>query len=169
MMIETERLLLRRFTEDDAEFIFNLLNEPDWIKYIGDKGIKTIEDAKKYIEHSLIKMYNDLGFGLYIVILKEYGIPIGMCGLVKRNGLEDVDLGFAFLKDFTGKGYGYESARAVMIYAKTELNISRLAAITTTDNHASENLLLKLGFQFDLLTKLSQDADPLKLFIKELN
>lgn len=101
--------------------------------------------------------------------LKEDGIPIGMCGLVKRNGLEDVDLGFAFLKDFTGKGYGYESARAVMIYAKTELNISRLAAITTTDNHASENLLLKLGFQFDLLTKLSQDADPLKLFIKELN
>ncbi|MBT2218486.1 GNAT family N-acetyltransferase [Virgibacillus dakarensis] len=167
-MIKTERLLIRRFTKEDAAFILNLLNDPDWINYIGDKGIKTIEDAEEYIKNSIIKMYDELGFGLYLVALKGSGTPMGMCGLVKRDGLKDVDLGFAFLSDYTGKGYGNESARAVMIYAKEELRLNRLAAITTPSNKASEKLLLKIGFQFDSLTKLFQDADPIKLFIREL-
>lgn len=167
-MIETERLLLRKFVKEDATFIVKLLNDPGWLKFIGDKGIESIGDAEKYIQNTLLKMYEELGFGFYLVALKDSGTPVGMCGLIKRDGLKDIDIGFAFLNNYTGKGYGDESARAVIQFAKEKLHLNRLAAITIPDNKASEKLLLKLGFQFDSLTKLPKDDEPVNLYIREL-
>lgn len=164
--IQTERLTIRHVTLDDYAFIFNLLNDPSWIKYIGDKGIKTDEDAKKYIQNGPVQMYSDFGFGLYVVSLKESGIPLGMCGLIKRPSLEDIDLGFAFLPEYTGKGYGFESASAVIQYEKERFSLNKIVAITTLDNTNSQNLLMKLGFSFESIIKESDE--DLKLFTLNL-
>jgi RimJ/RimL family protein N-acetyltransferase len=109
-------------------------------------------------------MYSRLGFGLYLVELKEEGVPIGICGLIKRDSLEDVDIGFAFLQKFWGRGYAYESASAVMAYGKRTLGLTRLAAITSSDNHVSAGLLEKLGFHFERMIKLSDDSEAVRLF-----
>src|SRR6185503_18613176 len=133
-MIETTRLTIRRLSADDAEFILKLLNEPSWLRFIGDKGVRTVEDARAYILNGPVEMYSRLGFGLYLVELKEEGISIGMCGLIKRDALEDVDIGFAFLPEYWGKGYAYEAAAAVMSYARSALGLKRVVAITSVDN-----------------------------------
>ena len=114
-VLETDRLILRWLSTDDAEFILELLNEPSFLQYIGDKGVRTLEDARNYILNGPVDMYARLGFGLYLTELKERGVPLGICGLLKRDGLEDVDIGFAFLPRFWAKGYAYESA-AVLAY-----------------------------------------------------
>jgi [ribosomal protein S5]-alanine N-acetyltransferase len=165
-LIQSERLSIRHLTLEDSAFIFNLLNDSSWIKYIGDKGIKTEEDAKKYIQNGPVQMYTDYGFGLYVVSLKESGVPIGMCGLIKRPSLEDIDLGFAFLPEYTGKGYGFESASAVIQYEKERLSLNKIVAITTLDNTSSQNLLIKLGFAFETIIKESDEE--LKLFTLNL-
>lgn len=109
-------------------------------------------------------MYNRLGFGLYLTELKDVGIPIGICGLIKRDGLENVDIGFAFLPKFWARGYAYESAAAVMAYGKTVLGLNRIVAITSPDNYASGRLLEKLGLRFERMIHLSQDAPEVRLF-----
>jgi RimJ/RimL family protein N-acetyltransferase len=147
--LQTARLSLRHFNRADAPFVFELLNEPSWLQYIGDKGIKTLGDAERYIEEGPVAMYERLGFGLYLVELTKGGDSVGMCGLIKRDTLETVDLGFAFLSRFWGYGYAYESATAVMAYAKMTLGIGRLLAITVPNNEASSKLLRKLGFTFE--------------------
>jgi [ribosomal protein S5]-alanine N-acetyltransferase len=162
-IMNTNRLSIRYLTEEDFQFIYRLLNEPSWITYIGDKGIKTEDDAKDYIQTGPLQMYKDFGFGLYLVTLKETTVPIGLCGLIKRPSLENVDLGYAFLPEYTGKGYASEAAEAVLEYAKEQLSIEKLVAITTIDNIKSEKVLLKLGFSFDSLIK---DKEELKLFTK---
>lgn len=166
-VIETERLILRRVEESDAVFIFTLLNEPGWIKYIGDKGIRTIEDAVHYIQNGPKAMYEREGFGLLLVELKENYIPIGLCGLIKRDGLEDVDIGFAFLEDHQSLGYALEAAKETAAYAK-EIGLKRLAAITTKDNLPSSSLLEKMGMQLDGYVTLPHDTEELKKYTMTL-
>jgi len=166
-VLETDRLILRRLSTDDAEFILQLLNEPSFLRFIGDKGVRTLRDARDYILNGPVDMYNRFGFGLYLTELKDGGVPIGICGLIKRDALEDVDIGFAFLPKFWAKGYAYESASAVMTYGKDVLGLRRIVAITSPDNHASAKLLGKLGLQFERMVKLSEDAEEVRLFVAD--
>jgi len=164
-VLETDRLILRWLSTDDAEFILELLNDPSFLQFIGDKGVRTLEDARDYIMKGPVEMYARLGFGLYLTELKEGDVPIGICGLIKRDGLEDVDIGFALLPRFWAKGYAYESASAVMAYGKDVLGLNRIVAITSPDNHASANLLEKLGLQFERMLRLSEEAQEVRLFV----
>lgn len=163
IILETERLVLRRVTVEDGEFILELLNDPAWLRFIGDRGVRSLDAARDYISKTLVSMYDRLGFGLYLTELKGEGVPVGICGLIKRDSLEDVDIGFAFLPEFRGKGYAYESASAVMEYARRTFALGRLVAITSPDNHVSARLLEKLGFSFERMIKLSDD-DEVRLF-----
>jgi RimJ/RimL family protein N-acetyltransferase len=167
-VLETERLVLRWLTVEDSEFILELLNDPSWLRFIGDKGIRTLEGARDYISKSLIAMYERLGFGLYLAELKGEGVPIGICGLIKRDSLEDVDIGFAFLPKFRGEGYAYESASAVMAYGKESFGLHHIVAITTPDNYDSARLLEKLGFKFERMVKLNDDSAEVSLFASDL-
>lgn len=159
----TERLLLRKFIEEDASFIQELLNTPSWIKYIGDRNVKSIEDGKNYITERFIPHYQKMGFGFYAVISKDSKTCIGMCGLVKRDGLDGVDIGFAFMPNYEGKGYAKEAALATLQHAK-ELNIHILLAITIKDNIKSIKLLERLGFAFKRFTTIPNDDEELMLF-----
>jgi RimJ/RimL family protein N-acetyltransferase len=167
-VLETERLILRRLTVEDSAFILELLNDPSWLRFIGDRGVRTLDDARDYILQSLVAMYERLGFGLYLTELKDEGIPVGICGLIKRDSLEDVDIGFAFLPKFRGKGYAYESASAVMAYGKRTFGLNRLVAITSPDNYGSARLLEKLGFNFERMGKLSDDSEEVNLFVSDI-
>ncbi|EPC8421210.1 N-acetyltransferase [Bacillus wiedmannii] len=162
IILETERIVLRWFHIKDAPFILELVNDPAWIQFIGDKRIKNLEDAKKYILNGPVDMYNKMGFGLYLVERKEDLTPLGMCGLIKRDSLEDVDIGFAFLEKFRSNGYGFESASAVIQYGVQKLGLKRIVAITTIDNTNSGKLLEKIGFQFEKI--ISDSGENLKLF-----
>ena len=167
-VLETDRLILRWLSADDAEFILGLLNEPSWLRFIGDRGVRTIEAARDYILKGPVEMYARLGFGVYAVELKEGGIPIGTCGLIKRDSLDDVDIGYSLLPQYWSKGYAFEAASAVMEYAKDVLSLKRIVAITTTDNHSSARLLEKLGLRFERMVRLPDDTQELRLFAKEL-
>lgn len=150
---------MRWFDPGDAPFVFDLVNQPSWIQYIGDKGIKTLQDAIRYIENGPVAMYQRVGFGLYAVELKVSGEPIGMCGLIKRDTLPDVDIGFAFLPAFWRNGYAFEAATAVMSYGRTTLALDRIVAILSEGNHRSSHLLEKLGFRFERkVTQPPRDA-----------
>ena len=162
IILKTERLNLREISLSDAPFIFELLNSDDWLKYIGDRDIKTLEDAEKYISNSYIKSYRESGFGFYLMEKREDGTPIGMCGLVKRPQLEDVDIGFAMLSQFGKNGYALEAASATMVYANTMLQIKRVVAITTLENINSQRLLQKVGLRFEKLVDFS--GEELMLF-----
>jgi len=162
-ILETERLTLRLQTTDDADFILELVNDPSWLQFIGDRGVRTVEDAREYILNS-INMYEKSGFCFYLVERKEDNIPVGICGLVKRDSLEDVDIGFAFLPTYWGKGYAYEAASAVLAYGLDTLGLKRIVAITTQDNYASAKLLEKVGLKFERLVQLSNDEEELRLF-----
>lgn len=161
---ETERLRIRWLNGGDAAFIFSLLNQPSWIEFIGDKGIKTLEDALRYIENGPVAMYRRAGFGLNLVELRKTGEPIGLCGLIKRDALQDVDLGFAFLPTFWRHGYAFESAAAVMQHGKAALGLHRIVAILAQDNHRSSKLLAKLGFCFEGMVRLQPNDEELRLY-----
>ena len=162
-VLETGRLVLRRLTVEDAPFLLRLLNEPSWLRFIGDRGVRTLDDARKYVLEGPIDMYERLGFGLYAVTLEEdEKAPLGICGLVKRAGLDDVDIGFALLPEFWGKGYAYEAASAVMAYAKEVVGLTRVVAITSLDNESSARLLEKIGLRFERLIRLN--GEEVKLF-----
>ncbi len=167
-VIETDRLILRWLSTDDAEFILELLNDPSWVQFIGNRGVKTIENARDYILKGPVEMYAQLGFGLYLTELKDGGAPIGICGLIKRDSLEDVDIGFAFLPRFWGKGYAYEAASATMGYGRQVLELNRIVGITSPDNHRSAKLLEKLGLQFERMVSFANDAQEVKLFASEI-
>jgi len=164
IVLETERLILRRLTTGDAEFVLELLNEPSFLQYIGDRGVRNLEEAREYIVNRLVTSYERNGFGLYLVELKESRIPIGISGLVKRDALPDADIGFAFLPAYWSKGYAVESAAAVMNYARDVLGLTRIVAITSLDNEGSAKLLGKIGLRFERVIKLSEDAEEVKLF-----
>jgi RimJ/RimL family protein N-acetyltransferase len=163
-VLETERLLIRQLSTEDAGFILELLNEPSFIRNIGDRGVRTIEGANAYIVNGPVASYAKNGFGLYLVKLKETGESIGMCGLIKRDTLEDVDIGYAFLPRFWSKGYAVESARAVKEYAKNKIGLNRLIAIVDPENEGSIRVLEKIGLQFEKMVRLSEDDIDLKLF-----
>ena len=163
IVLETERLFLRGFNAGDAEFILALLNEPSFLRFIGDKKVRSLQDAEKYILNGPVASYERHGFGLCLVELKETHTPIGMCGLLKREELPDPDIGFAFLPDFWNKGFAYEAAAAVMKDARERLNLERILAITNQDNEASIKLLQKLGLQIERLIKMSTDSTELFL------
>jgi len=166
-ILETERLTLREFTADDAEFIFELVNEPSFIQNIGDRGVRTLSDAIKYIEAGPVSSYARNGFGLYVVQLKESGDSIGMCGLIKRDALEDVDIGYAYLPKYWSQGYAVEAALAAKEQARG-LGLKRLVAIVDPANQGSIRVLEKLGMQFERMVRLAAEDIDLKLFIIEL-
>jgi ribosomal-protein-alanine N-acetyltransferase len=165
--IETERLLLRPLGIQDADFIIDLLNDPSFIKNIGDRNVHSVEDAHGYILKGPVTSYEKNGFGLCLVTLKETGESIGMCGLIKREALEDVDIGYAFLPKFWLKGYAVEAARAAKEQARS-LGLKRLVAITDPANQGSIRVLEKLGFKFEKMVQLSADDIELKLFAIDL-
>jgi RimJ/RimL family protein N-acetyltransferase len=164
-ILETERLLLRQFSAQDAEFILQLVNEPSFIQNIGDRGVRTLEDARTYISNGPVASYAKNGFGLYLVALKEINEPIGMCGLIKRDTLDDVDIGYAFLPEFWGKGYAVEAARAVKNYARDVIGLKRIVAITDPANEGSIRVLEKIGLRFERRVRLSADDIELNLFV----
>ena len=167
-ILETERLRLRQFTLDDAAFILELVNDPSFIQNIGDRGVRSLEDAQRYLETGPIASYARKGFGLWLVQLKESGESIGMCGLIKRDTLEDVDIGYAFLPKFWSKGYAVESARAVREYGHKTIGLKRLVAITDPANEGSIRVLKKIGLKFEKMVRLSADDIELKLFAADL-
>lgn len=153
-VLETERLTLRCLTAEDAPFILALLNDPGWLRFIGDRGVRTVEDAGNYILNGPVAMVERLGFGLYLTERKMDGEPIGICGLIKRDGLDDVDIGFAFLPQFCGCGYAFEAAIAVMSLGKSKFGLSRIVGITATDNLSSIKLLEKIGMKYERTLQL---------------
>ncbi len=168
-VIETDRLILRRLSNNDTEFIVELLNQPSFLRYIGDKEVRNDADAVQYIQNGPVASYERFGFGLYLVELKATGESIGICGLLKRDSLPHADIGFAFLPNFWSRGYAYESASAVMTYGREVLGLGRILAITSTDNDASIKLLEKLGLRFERLIKLFADRSEVKLFVSEID
>jgi ribosomal-protein-alanine N-acetyltransferase len=164
MELITARLTLREFVDADAPFILTLLNQPSFLRFIGDKKVRTVDDARRYITTGPIASYQRHGFGLYLVELKDGKVPIGMCGVLKRESLPDPDLGFAFLPEYWGQGYAFEAASAVLKEARDTFKLTRILAITNPDNDASIKLLAKLGFQLERVMKLSSDSDEVKLF-----
>jgi len=163
-ILETDRLILRQLVVEDATFIFDLLNDPGWLRFIGDRGIHTLDDARNYILQGPVAMYARHGFGLYLTVRKQDGVPIGLCGLLKRDGLADVDIGYAFLPQFRGQGYAAEAAAAVMAYGKNVLELARIVAITAPDNERSAKVLEKLGLTFTKMITLPGDESAVKLF-----
>jgi len=165
IVLETERLWLRPMSVDDAEFILALLNEPSFLRYIGDKQVRSIEDARQYILNGPVASYERHGLGLLLVELKGSQSPIGMCGLLKRDELPEPDIGFALMPDFWNKGFAFEAAAAVLQDARDRLKLERILAITSLDNEASIKLLGRLGFKFDRITRLAPDREEIRLFV----
>lgn len=163
-VIRTERLVLRRLTEDDAEFVLELVNDPDWLVHIGDRGVRSLEDARDYLLRGPLAMYDRRGFGLFRVELREGGEPVGICGLLKRDALEDVDLGFALLPRFRSRGYAREAAAATLEYGRQRLGLARIVAIVSPGNHASMKLLSQLGMAPEAKIRLAEGADEVCLF-----
>lgn len=164
VIVETDRLLVRALTLADAPFILELLNEPAFHQYIGDKGVRDVAGAEKYLREGPLAMYARHGFGLWLVVLKTTGEPLGMCGLLQRDYLPDPDLGFALLQRHTGRGYAHESAAAVLRHGQETLKLPRILAITAMENPPSVGLLQKLGFRFQKMTDLPGFAAPSRLF-----
>ena len=164
IVLETARLILRRLTVDDAPFILELLNDPAWLKFIGDKGVRTLDAARDYLRKGPIAMYERHGFGLYLAELKRGHIPIGMCGLIKRDALDDVDVGFAFLPAYRTQGYAHESAAAVLVHGQRDFGLKRIVAIASPGNAKSTVLLEKLGMNAEKTVKLDGSDHDVVLY-----
>jgi RimJ/RimL family protein N-acetyltransferase len=167
VVLETERLSLRKLNLDDTGFIFELLNEPAFVRFIGERGIKTLEDARVYLIKGPLASYERFGFGSWLVQLKTTSEALGMCGLVKRDWLADIDIGYAFFERFWLKGYASESAAAVKAYGMQVLGIKRLVAIADPENIGSIKVLEKIGLKYERLIRLDGDDMDLKLFAVE--
>ncbi len=161
---ETERLIISPTTTEDTDFIFELMNTPKWIKNIGQRNIHSKEDAKNYINNKMLPQLEKLGFSNYTVTLKANNTKVGTCGLYKRDGLEGVDIGFAFLPQYEKKGYAFECANKLKDIALPEFGIKKLSAITIKENIASQNLIEKLGLSFIKMINLPNDPEDLMLY-----
>lgn len=164
MILKTKRLELVEFIASDAEFILRLLNTPGWLENIGSRGVNSASDAEKYLTNVLIPSYTINGFGFWRVVLKDSGVPIGMCGFAKRPGLNDPDVGFALLPEYEGRGYALEAAKACMEYAAAEMKIEIIKAITSKTNKRSQKLLEKIGLKFEKLINLPNDKEEIMLY-----
>lgn len=167
-VLTTARLLLRRLDDEDAPFIVELMNDPGWLRFIGDRGVRTPDDARSYVATGPGAMYARYGYGLYAVERRDEPGPIGICGLVRRDWLEDADLGFAFLPAFRGAGYAREAAAGTLEHAKTALGLERVLAIVSPDNEASIRLLTKLGMAFQRMAQAAPDAAEVCVYGREL-
>jgi len=168
LILETDRLRLRELSLEDAPFILELVNEPSWLRFIGDRGVRDLDSARAYLQNGPMAMYARHGFGLYKVELKEDGTPMGMCGLLKRESLPEVDIGFAFFPRFWGQGYARDAALAVLSHGRTKSGLKRVLAIVDPDNHNSIKLLEKLGFGFQRRVRMPGAAADIRLFELQL-
>lgn len=164
IVLQTDRLILRRLCTDDAQFMLDLLNDEAFLRHIGDRGVRTLDDARQYILNGPVVSYSKHGFGFYRVELGETGVSIGIAGLAKRESLGDVDVGFAFLPAYRSQGYAYESASAVMTYARNTLGLTRIVAITSSANEDSARLLEKIGLRFERMIRIADDEPEIRLF-----
>ena len=164
LALETGRLTLRRMGLHDAAFVRDLLNEPSFLLHVGDKGVRTEDDARRYIEDGPLASYARRGFGLNLVQRRDGGEPVGICGLLKRDWLEDVDLGFALRPPFWGRGYAFEAASAVLAHGREQLGLRRIVAVTSLGNEPSIQLLGKLGFRFERIARFAEGGSELRLF-----
>lgn len=161
---ESKRLLLRPVMEDDAEFVLKLLNSPKFLYHIGDRKVRTTEDARKYIRNKMLSQLKRLGYGNYAVVRKSDSTLMGTCSIFDREGLDTVDIGFAFLPEFEGQGYGYEAASRLLEAAFREFDIQKICAITTIENVASQGLIKKLGLKYAGTTRIPDDEEELLLY-----
>jgi RimJ/RimL family protein N-acetyltransferase len=164
-ILETSRLRLREFTLDDAPFLVSLMNSDSWMEFIGNTAVHTVDHAEQYIVKGLQQSYTSQGFGLWLIEKKELCEPIGMCGLLRREALDYIDIGFALLPEFQGKGYAIEITASTMIFGKYILGIEQIAAITKSNNLRSIALLKKLGFSYQKNIKLKADGEELQLYL----
>ncbi|HLT32888.1 MAG TPA: GNAT family N-acetyltransferase [Aquaticitalea sp.] len=164
---ETDRLIIAEITLEDAPFMLELLNTPNWVKFIGDRNVKTVHEAEMYLKNGILKSYAESGFGFYKLLLKEEKNKIiGTSGLVKREELEHVDIGFAMLPDYEGKGFGYEASVAVMDLVENHFKLDKVVAITLENNMNSIKLLEKLGLSFEKKVKPFVDGEEPLLFAR---
>jgi len=164
---ETERLIIKLVDIDDAEFLLKLLNTEKWLKNIGDRNVHSLEDAQKYVRDKNLPQIKRLGFGNAVVILKSNNEKIGTVGLYDREGIDGVDIGFAFLEEYEGKGYAYESAKKIMDIGINEFDVKKVSAITLPTNESSIKLIEKLGLKFKEVVRIPNDTEDLNLY--ELN
>ena len=164
MILETPRLVLREFTHEDDAFVLRLLNEPSWLRFIGDRGVRTLPDARRYLDDGPRRSYARNGFGLWCVVPKGGDAPVGMCGLIRRDTLPDVDVGFAFLPEAWGRGYARESAAAVLDHARDVLGLRRILAITDPENAASIRVLERVGMRREGTVRMPGESIDLLLF-----
>ncbi|HMJ05729.1 MAG TPA: GNAT family N-acetyltransferase [Chthoniobacterales bacterium] len=167
-ILETERLVLRQITLGDAPLILALMNDPAFIRYVADRGLRTEADAAGYIAEKMLPLYEQFGFGPYAVDLKDGGVSIGTCGLIKRDSLPDPDLGYAFRREFWGRGLAYEAAAAVKDYARNALGLRTLIALVSPDNLSSIKLLEKLGLRFEKMIQLPGYEGESRLYVESL-
>ena len=167
--IETQRLVLKPASLQDAAFILKLQNMPKWLKYIGDRNLRVVEDAELYIKAKMLSHFKEHGYGNYVVSNKEDGTKMGTCGLFNRPGLEVVDIGFALLPEYEGKGYAYEAAKALLDHSKVILKLKKVSAIVLPENIASVGLINKLGLKFIKKVQLPDDEAWLDYYEIQLN
>lgn len=164
---ETERLIIRPMSLDDAAFIFELYNRPKFIQYIGDRHIKTLTDAENYIQNRFLPQFEKLGFGNYLVVTKDKNEKIGGVGIFEREGLDILDIGFSLLEEYEGKGYAYEAAMKVKSIGMDDFGLKKISAITSKDNFSSQKLIERLGLQFKNHVTLPEDEEELMYFETE--
>jgi [ribosomal protein S5]-alanine N-acetyltransferase len=169
VILETPRLSLRRLTLADAPFMLELLNDPAFIRNIGDKKVRSIKEAEGYLRDGPLASYAQFGFGLMLVRMKDGLAPAGICGLIKRDALEDVDVGFAYLPAYRGQGYALEATRAVLAYGKRQFGLSRIVAIVSPDNAGSIRVLEKAGLRFERMIRLAEDGSEVQLLAREMD
>lgn len=163
-VLETDRLLLTRLSYDDCEFVMELVNEPSFKRFIGDKDVHSLADARRYLAEGPIGLYERFGYGMFLVTIRDSAIPAGICGLLMRDGFDDPDLGFAFLKRFRQQGYATESARAVLEHGTGDLGLRRIIAMADPENKPSVHLLQKLGFTYERKVRMPEDDHDIDLY-----
>lgn len=164
IILRTSRLYLSKINKKDAPFLYQLMNDPDWILNIGDRQINNLEDAEKFIANRFIKSYKENEFGFYILRLIEDDNPIGICGLIKRDGLDNVDIGYALIPEFRGNGYAFEAAKVVYAYGVNHFKLDKIVAIVNPGNKKSAQILEKLGLQFEKMITLPNETKEIQLF-----
>jgi len=167
-VIETERLNLREMSVGDAASVLEILNDPGFKRFVGDRGVRTREAAARYIEERFVESYRQHGFGLWLVETKDEGVPVGICGLLKRKELNVVEVGYAFLPPFRSRGYAFEAASAALRHARDVLGLPRLYAVVNPDNAVSIRVLEKLGMKFERAVRLSAEESEVNLFSTDL-
>lgn len=167
-VIETERLNLREMSEADAAFMLEVLNDPGFVRFVGDRGVRTLEEAARYINERFVESYRQNGFGLWLVETKDEKAPAGICGLLNRGTLPGIEVGYAFLPSFRARGYAFEAASAAAVYARDVLRLSRLYAVVNPDNAVSIRVLEKLGMKFERPVRLTGEESDVNLFSTDL-